>query len=339
MKLNLPAKLKFNKSLAVPVIALVVGTAAALLANRYIKSTIADAIPRQVVGATVDAVVAKASLMKGTKLDNANLAVRKVPAEWMHSNAVTPSQFSQVKGLELVLPAKEGELLLWSQIEGKKAPTFSARLVEGRRALTVSVDEISSISGMVSPGDTIDLVASTRGGSNRPVMVPVLQAVHVLATGTRVEQAPSESGGTSRSFTTVTLDVTPQEARRIMAAREVGRITALLRAPGDRQNTMPGLIDARFELGLDAGLAKQDGSTVPVLAGGGDPRRFSVGGAADGAGSQEAATRQALMTALADVGPRVVRTGGTEGARDDPDTRGEAAAPTRQGRAITPASR
>jgi pilus assembly protein CpaB len=302
MKFRWTEKFRFNKNLMVPVVALVLGTVAALFANSYIKSTIADAAPRALVGQMVDAVVPKANLMKGTKLDTSNLSIRKVPAEWMHSNAVTPAQFAQIKGLELVLPAKEGEQLLWTQIEGKKAPTFSARLATGRRAVTVSVDEISSISGLVSPGDTIDMVASVKS-DNRSVMVPVLQAVHVIATGTRLEQAPAEAGGGQRSYTTVTLDVTPQEARRIMAAREVGRISALLRAPGDRQNTMSGLIDARVELGLDANKGTETlQATVPVLTGGGDPRRYAVGGGAIPVDVQTA--RVALMSTLADLTPR-----------------------------------
>jgi pilus assembly protein CpaB len=289
-------KLRINKALLFPVIALLIGTVAALLANNHIKSTIQAAMPKAATGGTVSVVVATKDLAKGTKLASNLVAVRQVPKDWAHANALTPAQFTQVEGLELIVPAVRGEQLLWAQVEGKKAPTLSARLVSGRRALTVAVDEISSISGMLSPGDIVDLVASVKQ-QGRSTMVPVLQAVYVLATGTRVEQ----TGDQPKSYSTVTLDVTPSEAKRIMAAREVGRITALLRASGDRQPGLQGNTDAYTELGLVTASPVQrvGGESVPVIAGRGDPRVYSVGEAAKPpSGSIDEAIARAVATSM-----------------------------------------
>ena len=43
-----------------------------------------------------------------------------------------------------------------SQFEAPRARTLAARLNSGRRAASVAVDEISSLSGMLTPGDLID---------------------------------------------------------------------------------------------------------------------------------------------------------------------------------------
>ncbi len=287
-------KFKFNKNLVVPIAALVIGTGAALLANNHIKGTIQAAMPKAANGETVQIVVATKDLAKGTKLASNLVAVRQVPKDWAHTNAVTPAQFSQVEGMELIVPAARGEQMLWAQIEGKKAPTLSARLVSGRRALTVAVDEISSISGMLSPGDTVDLIASIKQ-HGRSTMVPVMQAVYVLATGTRVEQ----TGEQPRNYTTVTLDVTPTEAKRILAAREVGRLTALLRAGGDRQPGMSGNTDAHVELGLatpTSGIPRAP-DTVPVIVGKGEPRTYNVAAQAK-AGSLDDAIARAVAGAM-----------------------------------------
>ncbi len=289
-------KLTFNKNLMIPIVALLIGSGAALLANNHIKSTIQAAMPKAEGGEKVSIVVATKDLAKGTKLASNLVAVRQVPKDWAHANAVNPAQFTQVEGLELIVPAVRGEQLLWAQIEGKKAPTLSARLVNGRRALTVAVDEVSSISGMLSPGDTIDIVASVRQ-QNRSTMVPVMQAVYVLATGTRVEQ----TGEQPRSYTTVTLDVNPTEAKRIMAAREVGRLTALLRANGDRQPGMVGNTDAHLELGLAAPTTAivRAPDTVPVIMGKGEPRSYAVNtDAKQGAGSIDDAIARAVVGAM-----------------------------------------
>lgn len=266
------------KNLLIPLLAVGVGTVAALGANRYIQQRIEAAKPKAVVEKMVPVVVAAADLPKGARLSADNLAVREVPQTWAHSNAVMPDQFERIEHAELSVPAKKGEPVLWAQLEGQRAATFSARLAAGRRAVTVPVDEISSISGMLSPGDTVDLIVSTRA-NQRAAMVPVMQSVKVLATGTRVGAGDAEGRG-ERSFTTITLDVTPHEAKRIMAAREVGKLTALLRAPGDNTPIRMAATDALAELGLGVNAAA-NADTVPVLHGTGDPTRYTVKRAID----------------------------------------------------------
>ena len=128
-------------------------------------------------------------------------------------------------------------------------PTFSARVGAGRRAVTVPVDEISSISGLVEPGDRIDIMVTLRR-DNRQLAFVLMQSVPVLATGTKVEQGSDGRDGSRRTFTTITLDVNAEQARQVIAAREIGKITALLRAPGDRGAVSASRDDAAALLGL-----------------------------------------------------------------------------------------
>ncbi|MEW6703858.1 MAG: Flp pilus assembly protein CpaB [Pseudomonadota bacterium] len=259
--------MKINRNWAVLGVSLVVGVAAALSVQRYIKDRVAAAQPRA-ASQMVEVVVANENLAPGTRLGPANVAVRKIPREWLHSNAIQPGQFDRAENAALALPAARGEPLLWAQLEGQRAASFSARLAAGRRAVTVPVDEISSISGMLVPGDAIDLIVALRreGGV---MMLPLLQDVKVLATGTQVQPGGRDENGRERTYTTVTLDATPEEARRIMAAREVGRVTALLRAPGDsaRQDMRPE--SALALLGLGRAAPPMGRLPVQVLYGGG----------------------------------------------------------------------
>jgi pilus assembly protein CpaB len=267
-------KISIPKNLLIPLLAVGVGTVAALGANRYIQQRIEAAKPRVVAEEMTPMVVAAVDLPKGTRLTQENLSVRPVPKAWVHSNAISPDQFDRVENAELAVPAHQGEPVLWAQLEGQRAASFSARLGMGRRAVTVPVDEISSISGMLTPGDNVDLIVTTRV-NQRATMVPVMQSVKVLATGTRVGAGDAENNR-ERSFTTITLDVTPQEAKKIMAAREVGKLTALLRAPGDNAPIRMASSDALGELGLGPGTGGVNAAMVPVLYGAGDPRRYTV---------------------------------------------------------------
>jgi pilus assembly protein CpaB len=222
-------------------------------------------------GKMVRVIVPKDDLPKGTAITQAVVASREVPADWAHSNAITPQQFERVENQKLAYPAARGEMILWSMLEGQRAPSFSARLPAGRRAITVPVDEVNSISGMLQPGDRIDIMVSARK-DNRAYMFPLLQNVVVLATGSQAVAAGDTSGkdGSKRTYTTITLDASPQDAQRVLAAREIGKLAALLRSPGDAANAFSSRRDAMSLLGLNDPeriLGKE--ASVPVIYGGG----------------------------------------------------------------------
>jgi pilus assembly protein CpaB len=258
---------KINKNWIVILAALGVGGLAAYGAKSYLGAQVAEIEAREKNKAMVQVVVAKSDLEKGNALSTENLAVRAVPKEWAHSGAITPDQFGRVEGSMLAYPAGAGEPVIWAQLEGQRTPSFSARLSQGRRAVTVPVDEISSLSGMVEPGDLIDIVVSI-SKDKRNFTFTLLQSVTVLATGTQSSPDDKDPEGRARTFTTITLDTSPDDAKRVIAAREVGRITALLRAPNDTSSVSKDRSDAQTLLGLATGVSST-GSTVPVIYGGG----------------------------------------------------------------------
>ena len=256
---------RLHRNWIILAVALVVGVGAALTAMRYLDDRVAD-IERRVEQKTARAVVAKESMSAGERLEHDRLAVRDVPVEWLHSGAISPEQVDRVAGSTLAFPAQRGEPLLWSQLEGERARTLSARLANGRRAVTLSVDEISSIAGMLEPGDTVDLLLTVRRNQDN-LTLPLLQGVSVLAAGARTVAAASHDVG-ERRYTTITLDTSAEEGQRIVAARTVGTITAMLRGSGDRGRLPAVRRDALALLGLDEPVASER-HPVPVIYGGG----------------------------------------------------------------------
>lgn len=258
-----------RKNWIVLAVALALGGLAAYAASNYLSERMAQIDARASAVDMVQVVVAKTSLAAGTSISADTVAVREIPRIWAHSGAITPDQYSRAERLALAYPAAMGEPILWAQLEGRRAPTFSARLQSGQRAVTVPVDEISSLSGMVEPGDRIDIVVSARD-ETRSFTFTLLQNVTVLATGSHAEPNPDarDEQDPARSYTTITLDTSPEDAKRVIAAREVGRVTALLRAPGDLAAVSAEITDARTLLGLPAGDGRGI-SSVPVIYGGG----------------------------------------------------------------------
>lgn len=258
---------KSRKNWIVLAVALVLGALAAFAASNYLSEKMAEIEARTRETDTVPVIVAKSPLPSGAQITPETVAVREIPRAWAHSGAITPDQYSRAEHLALAHPAAAGEPILWAQLEGRRAPTFSARLQAGQRAVTVPVDEISSLSGMVEPGDRIDVVVSVRN-QDRSFTFTLLQSVPVLATGSRVNLDERDAEGKPRGYTTITLDTPPEDAKRIIAAREIGRVTALLRAPGDLAPVSARITDANALLGLPA--SDSNGvSTVPVIYGGG----------------------------------------------------------------------
>ena len=258
-------KFAVNRSWLILGLALVLGGLAAYGVNQYITRQVEDIEARGRAQKTVRIVVPKQDLAKGTVLAANLVAVREIPAEWAHSNAISPEQFDRVENQKLAYPAARGEMLLWSLLEGQRAPSFSSRLVTGRRAITVPVDDVNSISGLLEPGDRIDLMVSVKK-EKRSFMFPLLQNVIILATGTRAGTEADVKQGT-RTFTTITLDASPDEAERVLAAREVGKLSALLRAPGDNVRSGGARKDAMGLLGFSDNAVAETGE-VPVLYGG-----------------------------------------------------------------------
>ena len=263
---------KFNKTWAVMGVALVIGLIAALAARNYLSSQMA-AIESRNQGNKVEVVVAKSEMRAGEALTPGSVAVRAIPVEYSHSAALTPADLDRFEGKVLAVSAKPGEIIVWSMLEGKKVPTFSARIENGRRAITVPVDEINSISGMLEPGDVVDLMVSI-DQKGKKFTFPLLQTVKVMATGQRA--VDDSKSGERRQYSTVTLDVTPEQAQNVIVAREAGKITALLRNPGDKLVFRGGNNDLASMLGLkpESDLQPADPHTglavrqVPVLYGG-----------------------------------------------------------------------
>jgi pilus assembly protein CpaB len=263
-------KFAINRSVVLLVAALALGGLSAFGVKRYIERQVEEVEARG-KGRMVRVLVPKEDLPKGAPLTEKTVASREVPADWSHSNAITPQQFDRVENQKLAYPAARGEMILWSMLEGQRAPSFSARLPAGRRAITVPVDEVNSISGMLQPGDRIDLMVSARK-DNRAYMFPLLQNVVVLATGSQAVPAGDTSGkdGSRRTYTTITLDASPQDAQRVLAAREIGKLAALLRSPGDGASAFSSRRDAMALLGLnDPERAVAGDAPVPVIYGGG----------------------------------------------------------------------
>lgn len=265
-------KFKLNKSWVLMGAALFIGLLAALGARSYLSNRM-EAIEAQGKANLMNVVVAKVKLKPGDVISSETVAVRAVPKEFAHSNALMPYQFETFDGKTLAYGVNPGEIVVSSMLSAPKKPTFSTKVETGRRAITVPVDEINSISGMLEPGDLIDLML-TVSQQEKKFTFPVLQVVKVMATGQRSVDDPKS--GERRQYSTVTLDTTLEQAQSVIAAREVGKLTALLRNPLDVQEVKGVSRDMASLFGLNGQMRASSNARgigqIPVLYGGRDAK-------------------------------------------------------------------
>jgi pilus assembly protein CpaB len=234
-----------NKSTTLLLVAVGAGILAALLAVWYLKAREADLRARLTPNEQqIEVVVANRDLTKGTtlELDPKKFAVRTVPREYVHTDAVAYSTFQTLQGKKLVQNLGQGKILLRSFIEDDFPRDFSDTIPLKRRAMTVQVDEVNSVNGFVRPGNRIDILVNLPGGvagSNSPeTVMPVLENVEVLATGRESAAEYEEKmiliqGGVAprvaSNYTSITVNVTPREAALLETAQDKGDLLALLR--------------------------------------------------------------------------------------------------------------
>jgi pilus assembly protein CpaB len=262
---------KLNKNILLIAVAMALGGGAIYLSNRVISDKI-NAIESEARRGKkmVKVVVPTHDLEKGEALTAESVAIREVPQDFVSHLSITPENFETIENERLAVPVKRGEALLQVHTEGSGARVFSASLRKGSRALTFEVDDVNSISGMLRPGDRIDLILTAKGGSSSSdtpdITFPMLSDVIVLATGQTVSKK-SDQDGQEHTFSTITLELNPEDAHRIIVAKASGKLTAVLRNPDDRERnkTLPLTIND-----VVAGKGSVGhGRTIDYLIGGG----------------------------------------------------------------------
>lgn len=181
-------------------------------------------------------IVAARDLAAGRILETADLASREMPAAFIPSGIWKPDQANVLLGRALLVDLSRGDPLTQSALVDHDGRALAARLRPGARAITVPVDDVSSQAGLVRPGDRVDLLLAeemTQGAERCVSVRPLLEALTVMATGRRQSAELGIDSGNDRSYSTITLDVLPDQAQQLTAALRVGELIPMLRGTRD----------------------------------------------------------------------------------------------------------
>jgi pilus assembly protein CpaB len=275
-----------QKTLKTLLIAVGAGLLAAALSYLYLENKKKQLIASFAGPAdeVVSVVVSAKDLGKGTILDESMLQLLEMPSRFVPDGVLTSDNYTKFLGRSISRNLQQGKPISSPDLE-YLARDFSDVIKKERRGLTVSVDDLNSISGMMRQGNFIDifvLVDPLKLGENQPkpgiknIILPVLQDVQVLATGkdayqSYLDQYYLPQGRSTDSFNNITLDVSPKEAALLSIAIDQGDLVAVLRNRDDRSmgdfSILSGadLVSAAIEAQRKAKLlaaAKASGATI-----------------------------------------------------------------------------
>ena len=213
------------KAVAMLVLSVIIGLGATIVAAGWISQQ------GQVASAKV--VVAAGDIQLGSRLTAQMLKT----VDWP-SGSIPPGAITKPEALEdrvVKTSILRGEPIL----EAKLAPVgtkggLSAVIPEGKRAMTVRVNDVIGVAGFALPGNYVDIVVNTQldgeGRGDKQISKIVLEHILVLA----VAQEANRDETKPRVVNAVTLELTPEQAEKLDLARSVGTLSLVLRNQIDK---------------------------------------------------------------------------------------------------------
>lgn len=222
-------------------LSLLMAVAAVLFIESYVSSIEEEA--KKKFGTELLVLVAKKDIKEMETINETMLDFKSIPKKFLEPAAImteskNPEDKNSIKTLKglagtvAIVPIKKGEQLTFNKITEPNMRTgLSPQVAPGRRAISLPVTEINSVSKLIKPGDRIDVIAilDNGGGRENKISKTILQDVVVLSVGRYITNNVARLieadvlGGKERtkslaedfSFSSITIEVEPLQAQMI----------------------------------------------------------------------------------------------------------------------------
>ena len=215
--------------IVVSILALVFAGIAAWLTFQYLQKQMDKskaAQPQNIVVAATDIPI-------GSTITEPQLKVTSWPKD-----SIPPGSSGDIKamvGRVAIRSISNGDAVTEQKLKPKAGGAGSGFMTYivplGHRAITVAVNEVAGVAGFITPNDRVDVVLTTPipGSQNENISKIILQNVPILATG----QITDQKEGKPVVVPTVTLDLIPDDAEKLVLAGSKGSLQLLLRNIAD----------------------------------------------------------------------------------------------------------
>lgn len=183
-------------------------------------------------------IVAAQDIPARVPITAAMLARVSRPASAVEPDAV--SDPSKILGALSLITIPAGSSVTESKVGHPTDVGLPVRLTTGMRAVSVQIDKVKGISGLIEPGDRVDVIADPpKSSAVPPPASAILRGVRVLAIGDTLEYSSATPSPAEATSTTVTLEVTPIQADLLVMADNNSSLRLALRSPKESLNSMP----------------------------------------------------------------------------------------------------
>ncbi len=258
---------------------------------------------KEVVIETRSVLTALKDIRPGEPLTEENVGMQEFPVTALltfgEDLLVKPEDY---KERALTISAVKGDLIRKSKLGDKGSFSASHQIPKGMRINTFPVTDSQTHSGMLKPGDRVDLKVTFSGRKGMELRT-LLEYVEVFACEDKTVKSEDNKGQQQRARF-VTLLVTPEQDGYIEIAKIKGQLSLSLRNPDDDELVNANGLDANALDELKHAISKGD---VP------DYERFSEEDESDHRDQEAAAPAESVTTDSATAPPDADPSGNVQG--------------------------
>ena len=239
-------------------ILLVVAAGCGLVAMLGVKKAISQK-PVETVE-TIQVLSAIADIQVGARLDEVNTKFVEVNAATAPEGAIT--SLEEITERSLKVPVMPGDWILKSKLTEPGEVGAVASIPSGMAVVTIPVDATTSHSGMMRPGNRVDLLLTyddNSTGQNIKKMITVMEFVEVFAVDARIYGIDKEGDSLAKN---ISLLVEPEQGKVVNLAKRLGELSTMLRPNGDLTSSGKTEISAEF---LDSTFSNSSHRTRSVM--------------------------------------------------------------------------
>ena len=256
---------------------------AVFFVDSYVSS-IEDAAKKK-FGVEVHVVTAKNDISEMETINETHISLELRPKRFLEPTAIyfenvgkekgktvgeVTQKMKKIEGSIAIVPIKKGEQISYNKISSPGIRTgLSPQVTPGMRAVSVPVNETTSVSKLIKPGDRVDVIAvmNPGQGEDNKISKLIFQDIAVLAVGrnitNNVARLIKKDGRSTKisslnsfdGFSSITLEVEPFQAQYLALVSTSGNnsLSFALRNNHDTDRvTMPGVF-MKDLLGRDLG--------------------------------------------------------------------------------------
>ncbi len=224
------------KSMVLILIALACGLVASIAISQVVDSKSGQQESVQ----TAPVYVASIDVPIQDRLTASSVRLEEWPIERIPPGAI--SKLEDIDGRKPTAPLYAGEVILSARlVDPNSRAMTSERIPKGHRVVSVKVQMDSAVSGLLSPGDRVDVLCyfPNHGVQQTASTKTILTDITVFAINDRISRIANEDDEGMPEAKTVSLTVTPKQAQKLLLAAELGQIKLSLRSNEDDGDEVP----------------------------------------------------------------------------------------------------